>query len=551
MSLHVTYASGQTADLAAPETGVVSIPLPIHENALEIAFAMPLVNVQCHWNGNLYNNIQELLPWRITEEFAFQSGPCYAAFFSREGENALSFGLLEPRDVTFKAQMNQAACTYDITLDIRFAATDERPAEIALFWDASHRPWHEALKAWRDLQRPEGGYSYPESAFDPVFCTWYAVHGAVTAAWCEAIAPAIRDLGFKTFILDDGWCYDESKRVTPQTLPDWYADIGEWRFSTAKFPDYQAHVKRLQKLGLNYMIWVAPFLVGHRSALYKQLEAIGGALQGPLEEGHRLVNPGNAEATRLVMDKMTDLLATSGADGLKIDFIDIVQNTPECLSSGHVRRFVTELAKRLREIRPNALLEYRQRYATLQMAPLATQFRAGDAPFDFMLNFKRLAVIRLCMGDGIPVHADPAYWHPAERPENISRHCIAMLAGVPMLSMDPREMGDEAAAIVHRWLAFYEAHRPTLAHGHWTLDYKGGHLRFAAADGDGERIVILADAGALQDALAETAAPCHVLNLSADALAGARFTVVEDGAGKALSTGIAVPIGGLGLCQRG
>jgi len=117
--------------------------------------------------------------------------------------------------------------------------------------------------------------------------------------------------------------------------------------------------------------------------------------------------------------------------------------------------------------------------------------------------------------------------------------------------MDPRRMSPEAAAIVRRWLAFYETHRATLSRGRWTLDYKGGHIRFAAVDGDGERIVILADGGALKDVLAETAVPCHVLNLSADALSDARFTVVEDGAGKALSAGTAVPIGGLGLRQSG
>ena len=33
---------------------------------------------------------------------------------------------------------------------------------------------------------------------------------------------------FKTFILDDGWSYDDRKRVSPQTIVNWYQDVGKW-----------------------------------------------------------------------------------------------------------------------------------------------------------------------------------------------------------------------------------------------------------------------------------------------------------------------------------
>ncbi len=105
------------------------------------------------------------------------------------------------------------------------------------------------------------------------------------------------------------------------------------------------------------------------------------------------------------------------------------------------------------------------------------------------------------MGDGIPVHADPAYWHPQESPEMISCHCIAMLLGVPMLSMDVNAMSEDAKKIVRRWLAFYEEHRDTLNFGHWELGYVNGQLRYAGVNKGEERIVILADGLALDDSL--------------------------------------------------
>ena len=61
-----------------------------------------------------------------------------------------------------------------------------------------------------------------------------------------------------------------------------------------------------------------------------------------------------------------------------------------------------------------------------------------------MLNLRRIAHIRLALGDGVPVHADPAYWPADELPVNISRHFIAMMAGVPMLSVELSDLSPEA-----------------------------------------------------------------------------------------------------------
>ena len=59
---------------------------------------------------------------------------------------------------------------------------------------------------------------FPEGAWEPVFCTWYAVHAAVTQDWVEKNAEVASRLGFRTLIIDDGWCFDVMKRVSPETI---------------------------------------------------------------------------------------------------------------------------------------------------------------------------------------------------------------------------------------------------------------------------------------------------------------------------------------------
>ena len=88
----------------------------------------------------------------------------------------------------------------------------------------------------------------------------------------ERTAAIAAELGFGTFILDDGWSYDEAKHVNPETIKTWYRDVGRWdAFSPLKFPDFQSHRERMRKLGLNYVVWVAPYFVGTRSEAFRRL----------------------------------------------------------------------------------------------------------------------------------------------------------------------------------------------------------------------------------------------------------------------------------------
>ena len=317
-------------------------------------------------------------------------------------------------------------------------------------------------------------------------------------------------MGFKTFILDDGWCYPDMKRVSPATIGTWYEKIGDWKVDEGKFPDFKGHVEEVQKLGMKYLLWVAPYLIGDHSAMYEKLKKIPGAVFGEYLEGYYKLAPENSEAKAIMLDLLEDLMRDYGLDGLKVDFLDQIHPDLEAPRAEACYQFTADLAGRIRRQKPDAMIEFRQSYAGPRMLSCGTQFRAGDAPFDFLLNLRRVAQIRLALGDGIPVHADPAYWPADELPVNISRHFIAMMAGVPMLSVELADLTDEAKAICRFWINFYKTNAHWLRTARWSFDYLGGQLGCALGETDTTAIAIVADPLRLP----AVSKPTWILNMS-------------------------------------
>ncbi|MBQ4480170.1 MAG: alpha-galactosidase [Victivallales bacterium] len=489
----------------------LELPFPGGVGLCTVKFSVPLVDIQQYWLPKT-EGVCNRLSWTFEFLCGAQSGFPLCSFFNREGENRLTFGMDDLVDDTrVFAEVNQAACTYDVTIEI---ACCEETGPIHLLLDRRPVQWMDAVAEARDEVMPEVP-GFPEDAWEPVFCTWYAVHGAVDAAWAERTAPIALGLGFHTLIVDDGWCYPEYKRVSPETLPDWYQDIGDWEVDKTKFPDMPAHVKRIQALGMKYLLWTTAMLWGTRSKRFAEHPEALTPL--PLENSCRKFDARHEEAGRAIARRLGELVAENGLDGLKVDFVDVVPNDPHNPNGRASLRLVQAISGAIRQsASPNALIEFRQNYDTPQMLPYATQFRASDAPFDYILNFERCVQIRLCVGDGVPVHADPAYWAPNEVPENIARHFFAMMVGVPMLSMDLEKLPSETMTIIRHWMDFYSEHQSTLNFGHWEFGFSEGNCTWARVTGGEEHIIILADAARLAEAadVREGDLPIIVLNLS-------------------------------------
>lgn len=514
---------------ARPEAGV-----------LKIAFSLPIIDFHGYWIPE--NRVpSSKINWTIEANSAAQRNFPYLAFFNTAQQNRASIALTNLHDdCRITARMNQEDCTYDLTLEI---CTSQETEPFELIVDQRNQPWLNCLDDYRQkLALPK--QNFPDAAWGPVFCTWYAVHAAVTQDWVEKNAAVAAGLGFSTLIIDDGWCFAEMKRVSPETISSWYENIGDWEVNKEKFPDFSAHIRRMQALGLQYLLWVAPLLIGDHSRIYPQIKA---STDEKYLEGYHLLNVTRRKETAQILEKVSALMQKYPLDGMKVDFLDQYYPSLANPRGRQTLDFIARLSAAIRRHNPAALLEFRQGYATPAMLPYGTQFRAGDVPFDFLDNFQRLAQIRIALGDGVPVHADPAYWHSQERPENIARHMIASLAGVPMLSMEMTTLAEHERAIISHWLQFYREHLQTFKCGHWQVQYHHSAVSWVAVQTAAERIVIINDNAYLSEVLAGSeTTPLHILNLS-PAVLSLPGCQAWGPAGEATPAGT-VPLGGRACC---
>ena len=515
------------------------ITIPAGTARAEFRMQIPLIDIHTLWYNQLQPGPCGRLMWNTFFDCGIHLNFPYIAFFNRSGVLRAGIGLSDLiDDCRFHAQVNQEKCTYDLTITLAVSPETE---PFVLFADLRRDvDWQDSLASWRTTFPMPDPDKYPAAVWDPVYCTWYAVHGAVTQQWLEKAVPPMAELGFKTLIVDDGWCYDDFKRVSPETISTWYEMIGDWKISEKKFPSFKEHVKKIQSLGVKYMLWTAPHLWGNKSELYKKHPD---CVHEHFVEGYRQMDVAHTEVVDELADDLRRLASENGLDGLKIDFLDIVPPDVDAPNARNTLRLIKKLTDGLKEDNPEALIEFRQRYASPQMLEYGTQFRAGDAPFDWQLNFGRTVEIRLGIGDGYPVHADPAYWAPDEEAENVSRHMIAMLAGVPMLSMDPETLSERDRNIIRFWIDFYNRNRKLLNHGKWHFHFGISDVDAAVVDNDEERLVILAAGARVNEMLPDDGRKVTLLNLS-------NYTLKIDGAetfgpdGKAAVPGEIIPGGG-------
>ena len=476
-----------------PDYGEVKVLTvdPQGMSKVRVTFDVPASDIQQIWRPDMQHPFLER-KWWLTANSSSMCDMPYMAFFNMAETNRLSFGVeaLE-LDCRISSRINQEQGVYAIAITVAGDVSDEiRPFKVtidrrAVVWTAALADWRNSLSYNRRL--------YPDAAWKPVYCTWYAVHAALSQDWVERTGKLAAEMGFSTFILDDGWSYDESKRVNPESIKEWYRDVGKWNeFSKIKFPDFKSHREKMRSFGLKYLAWVSPYFIGTRSPLYTRWKNRLDN-QTPFE-GNVLTDVTDSEMMNSVTEQLVHLLKETDLDGLKVDFLDYAKTSVDRPRSVAGYKYVRNLMNQLKSVKPDALFEFRQSYATPLTLELGTQFRAGDVPFEWLCNILRITQIRLAVGDGVPVHADPIFWSQHETRDNITRHFMAAMAGVPMVSMDLERLPDWQKKETAQWMRFYsERIEPFQRHGRWNIVYRNGSLAYVTSVLDDKAMLIVVD----------------------------------------------------------
>ena len=395
-----------------------------------------------------------------------------------------------------------------LSVKVGWFETPEAPIshyETRVRFDARAKGFADAVResvAWIEKSAGIVPCRVPESALDPLYSSWYNFHQDVHAADIEAELAIAAKLGMKTFIVDDGWQTDDTNRG--------YAFCGDWKVSPRRFPDMAAHVKRVQALGVKYMMWYSVPFIGHKSANFPRFKGKY-LMDDDRGMGAAVLDPRFPEVRKFLVDTYVNALRDWNIDGFKLDFIDSFRfaGPDPAVKENYagrdikslplaVDRLMTEVKEALTAIKPDVLVEFRQRYVGPAIRKYGNMLRVGDCPGNLRRNRFAMANLRLASG-GTAVHSDMLEWNFAESPDHAALYVINSMFGVVQYSVMLRNAPKEHLAMVEKWIKFSQDHRDTLLHGKFTPRHPELQYPVIEAEGDKEVVIGLFDDGRVLD----------------------------------------------------
>ncbi len=436
--------------------------------AVKIEWLIPLLDISNKWHPLIMSDRSMTADWcTYIPSYATMGAPVYS-LSSESGENRQTFALsdaINPIEIRVQVEEDSAEVKCEVIL---FNAPTEALEDYTLTLRIDNRaiPYHQALKdvaQWWEAMPEYTPAPVPDAAFEPVYSTWYSFHQDLTEASVEAQCEWSTELGCKTVIVDDGWQTDDSNKG--------YQFCGDWEIATSKFPDFKAHVNRVQKMDMRYMLWFSVPYAGRESAAWQTFK--DRMLPKPFRNAD-CFDPRYPTVRRYLIDFYNKAIADWKIDGLKLDFVD--QFTAELPTQSDQEqadmqsvpaaadRLLSDMMTELQAINPDVLIEFRQSYIGPAMRKYGNILRAQDCPNDALSNRIRTIDVRLLAGD-TAVHSDMIMWHREETPERAALQLWAALFSVPQISVKDSSISPEQGKMLHFFMQFWIENRDLLVKG--------------------------------------------------------------------------------------
>ena len=407
---------------------IISISMDAQTEAppakFNVYFTFPQKGVFNFWSPDVYCGTHLDPFWGLTNagsSLAYRM-PLYE-YFDDNNTNCLTIACSEVlRKVDAVLGIMEEGCA--ICSELRFFRESEAPAkhyETKILLDKRPVFWSESIREASDWMSRVNGYeSFPvnESAFEPLYSSWYQFHQDVNAEAIEQECRIAADLGMK------------------------------------------------------YLVWYSVPYVGWHSDAYKKFE--GKYLYNDRVSSCGVLDPRFPEVRKHLVDLYVNALKDWNLDGFKLDFIDSFRFHGEDPAvkekyagrdimnlSEAVNVLMKEVSSALRAIKPEVLIEFRQQYIGPAIRQYGNMFRAADCPGNAKDNRMRIASLRLTSGS-TAVHSDMLEWNISETPENVGRAIINSIFGVVQYSTMLRNIPQEQLDVMRKWMKFASDHRETL-----------------------------------------------------------------------------------------
>ncbi len=298
-------------------------------------------------------------------------------------------------------------------------------------------------------------------ARDTMYSTWYSYHQNLFAQELEEQAMLAKEIGCKAIIVDDGWQTDDNNRG--------YAFCGDWEVSTNRFPDFAAHVAKVHEIGLQYILWYSVPFMGYEAKSWKTFE--DKLLYKVDNLKCAVLDPRYKEVREYLIGIYENAIKDWGIDGFKLDFVDNfyqAENTPEYNEEMDFESvqdaadfLFTEISDRLKKLKPDVLIEFRQNYIGPNMRKYGNLFRVVDCPNSAINN--RVAIVDLrVMSGNTAVHSDMLMWHKDESAELASIQIISSIFATLQLSVKLENISEAHMKMLRFWIEFMREHKQLL-----------------------------------------------------------------------------------------
>lgn len=495
------------------ESEVVTIGLKASQATtpprFSVEFRTPQLDAHHLWDTGNRGNAWLQPDWRGKYESSLARNIPIYSFINTNNRNRLTVAASE---AIRKVEANMGFREEGALLrgEFIFFVEEEAPMshyEVTLLLDRRDIFWADAVREgmqWIESQNDFKVCRVPDAAFDPLYSSWYQFHQQITDKEIEAECREAVKLGMKTIIVDDGWQTEDNNRG--------YAYCGDWEVAPTRIKDMAAHVKRVQAMGMKYMLWYSVPFVGIHSKNFKRFEGKYLTFNNKADRMAGVLDPRFPEVREFLCSTYERALREWNLDGFKLDFIDSfrfygkdpavaenyagrdIKSLPEA-----VNVLMKSVVERLQAIKPDILIEFRQRYVGPAIRQYGNMFRATDCPGDMTTNRIRIANLRLTSGT-TAVHADMLEWNTAERPEVAARHILSALYGVVQYSVMLRDIPQNHLDMVRHWIDFSQKHRQTLLLGDFRPYHPENGFPILEAESKSERIITLYQEGVVVEA---------------------------------------------------
>lgn len=435
------------------------------EHTLTLTWSRPIVGFQYQWYSECGANRALVPDWLPPVSSGIAWGMPLHCFYDDSGVNHYTVALddcVTSIQRLFGVHEEDGTLTCRITIPLTCTPVTSSYT-VTLRQDETPCRCEDAIRAacvWWEQKYPP--MPVPGVARLPMYSTWYSLHQGVYAEEVLNQCKRAKTLGMDTVIIDDGWETDDTNRG--------FGFCGDWKVAASKIPDMIRLTTQIHQLGMKVMLWFSTAYLGVFSEQYAVLKDKVLNPDSPQLNAY-VLDPRYPEVRTFLISTLTNALHSWHLDGLKLDFIDEFHMRPDTpvytqgmdipLLEQAVHTLMIDIMKALRSIRPDVLIEFRQRYIGPCMREYGNMFRVSDCPNMTITNRVGTVDLRLTSGS-TAVHTDMLMWHPEDSVENAVCQLLNGIFATEQISVRLERMNARQLRALTFWLDFMRREKELL-----------------------------------------------------------------------------------------